>query len=203
MNGGAGPTTLRRRVSSLKPFVRKFLLARRACHVRRLSIEHGHPSRLWHTHPLHSRPRNFPICRAISGVRLGVAESGVRYQGRTDLLVVELAPGTTIAGVFTKSTAISAPAKWCRANVGKGKARAFIDNSGNANAFTGKAGDASVKRTVAAAAKLLGCKPSEVFVASTGIIGVPLPDEKITAALPGVLKNKHERDVGRRRRAPS
>jgi glutamate N-acetyltransferase/amino-acid N-acetyltransferase len=135
-------------------------------------------------------PEKFPDLPSIPGVRLGVAESGVRYQGRTDLLVVELAPGTTIAGVFTNSTAISAPAKWCRANVKKGKARAFIDNSGNANAFTGKAGDASVKRTVEAAAKLLGCKPSEVFVASTGIIGVPLPDEKITAALPGVFKNK-------------
>ncbi len=135
-------------------------------------------------------PEKFPDLPPVPGVRLGVAASGVRYRDRTDLLVVELAPGTTIAGVFTKSTAISAPAKWCRVHVKKGKARAFIDNSGNANAFTGKAGDASVKRTVEAAAKLLGCKPSEVFVASTGIIGVPLPDEKITAALPDVFKNK-------------
>jgi glutamate N-acetyltransferase/amino-acid N-acetyltransferase len=134
-------------------------------------------------------PERFPDLPIIAGITLGVAACGVRYQGRADLLVVELAPGTTIGGVFTKSTAISAPAKWCRAQVKKGKARAFIDNSGNANAFTGKAGEASVKRTVEAAARLLGCKPSEVFVASTGIIGVPLPDEKITATLPDVLKS--------------
>ena len=133
-------------------------------------------------------PLSFPELPAVDGVSLGVAASGVRYSGRTDLLVAELAPGTTVAGVFTKSTAISAPALWCRSQIKKGKARAFIDNSGNANAFTGKAGVASVKRTVEAAAKLLGCKTSEIFVASTGIIGVPLPDEKITAALPGVLK---------------
>jgi glutamate N-acetyltransferase/amino-acid N-acetyltransferase len=133
-------------------------------------------------------PEKFPDLPTVAGVRLGVAAAGVRYQGRTDLLVMELAAGTSIAGVFTKSTAISAPAQWCRAQIKKGKARAIIDNSGNANAFTGKAGMASVKRTVDAAAKLLGCKPSDVFVASTGIIGVPLPDEKITAALPGVVE---------------
>ena len=134
-------------------------------------------------------PAHFPSLPSIAGVSLGVAACGVRYKDRTDLLVVELAPGSSIGGVFTKSTAISPPAKWCRAHIRKGKARAFIDNSGNANAFTGKAGDASVKRTVEAAAKLLACKPSEIFVASTGIIGVPLPDEKITAALPGVLRD--------------
>jgi glutamate N-acetyltransferase/amino-acid N-acetyltransferase len=149
-------------------------------------IEQQSPTMATATSPL--APEKFPGLPTIDGVRLGVAACGVRYQGRTDLLVAELSPGTTIAGVFTKSTAISAPAQWCRASVKKGKARAFIDNSGNANAFTGKAGEASVKRTVTAAAKLLGCKPSEVFVASTGIIGVPLPDEKITAALPSVLK---------------
>ena len=132
-------------------------------------------------------PKNFPELPSVDGVRLGVAASGVRYSGRTDLMVAELAVGTSVAGVFTKSTAISAPAKWCRSHIKKGKARAFIDNSGNANAFTGKAGDASVKRTVEAAAALLGCKTSEIFVASTGIIGVPLPDHLITAALPALI----------------
>src|ERR1700754_821767 len=104
-------------------------------------------------------PEKFPDLPLIDGVSLGVAACGVRYQGRTDLLVVQLIPGTTIAGVFTKSTAISAPAQWCRASVKKGKARAFIDNSGNANAFTGKAGTASGKRTVEGAGKMLGRKP--------------------------------------------
>ena len=132
-------------------------------------------------------PKRFPDLPSVDGVRLGVAASGVRYSGRTDLLVAELAPGTTVAGVFTKSTAISAPAKWCRSHIKKGKARAFIDNSGNANAFTGKAAKPRSSAPSKPPPQLLGCKTSEVFVASTGIIGVPLPDHLITAALPALM----------------
>jgi glutamate N-acetyltransferase/amino-acid N-acetyltransferase len=129
-------------------------------------------------------PERFPDLPTIAGVRLHTAACGIRYQSRTDLMVADLAPGSQIAGVFTRSAAAAAPVLWDQACAKAGRARALVVNAGNANAFTGKIGMASVKRTAAAAAKLLGCKPTEVFVSSTGVIGVPLPDEKITGALP-------------------
>jgi glutamate N-acetyltransferase/amino-acid N-acetyltransferase len=120
----------------------------------------------------------------IAGVRLAAANCGIRYKGRTDLLLVEMAPGTTAAGVLTRSSMPSAPVQWCRKALAKGKARVIVVNSGNANAFTGKIGDASVARTVESAAKLFNCGKTDVLAASTGVIGEPLPDNKITAALP-------------------
>jgi glutamate N-acetyltransferase/amino-acid N-acetyltransferase len=132
-------------------------------------------------------PEHFPDLPAIDGVRLASAHCGIRYQGRTDLMVAELAPGAQIAGVFTRSAAASAPVLWDRKAAQGGRVRAIVVNAGNANAFTGKEGMASVQRTAAAAAKLLKCKASEVFISSTGVIGVPLPDEKIVATLPAAL----------------
>ncbi|MBF0324162.1 bifunctional glutamate N-acetyltransferase/amino-acid acetyltransferase ArgJ [Magnetospirillum moscoviense] len=128
-------------------------------------------------------PAQFPSLPPLAGIRLASHACGIRYQGRTDLLVVEMAPGTAVAGVYTRSLTRSAPVDWCRqAQIG-GRARVLIVNSGNANAFTGKAGIASVERTVAGAVKTFGCAENEVFVASTGTIGVTLPDDKITAVL--------------------
>jgi glutamate N-acetyltransferase / amino-acid N-acetyltransferase len=129
-------------------------------------------------------PERPPVLPAVAGVRLAATNCGIRYKGRTDLLLVEMAPGTTAAGVLTRSSMPSAPVQWCRKALAKGRARAIVVNSGNANAFTGKIGDASVARTVAAASKLFHCGKPEVLAASTGVIGEPLPDEKITAALP-------------------
>jgi len=129
-------------------------------------------------------PARFPSLPVIAGVTLGSAACGLRYRGRTDLLFVELAPGSTVAGTFTRSLTSSAPVDWCRKALARGTARAIVVNSGNANAFTGRAGDESVARTVDAAAKLLGAAREEVFVASTGVIGEPLADHKITAVLP-------------------
>jgi glutamate N-acetyltransferase/amino-acid N-acetyltransferase len=131
-------------------------------------------------------PAALPPLTALSGVRLATAAAGIRYQGRTDVLLVELAPGTTVAGVFTRSLTRSAPVDWCRTSVELGRARALVVNAGNANAFTGKAGEASVTRTVDAAATLFGCTGTEIFVASTGVIGEPMADERLTAALPGM-----------------
>jgi glutamate N-acetyltransferase/amino-acid N-acetyltransferase len=128
-------------------------------------------------------PAQSPRLPALAGVRLAARECNVRYKNRTDVMLMEFAPGTTIAGVLTRSLTRSAPVDLCRKNLKGGKARAILVNSGNANAFTGKVGAASVDRTVKAAASQLGCKPTEVFVASTGVIGEPLPDERITAAL--------------------
>lgn len=132
-------------------------------------------------------PETHPHLPPLAGVRLSSFASGLRYKGRTDLLLAELAPGTTMAGVYTKSLSCSAPVDWCRKAGAKGKARALVVNSGNANAFTGKAGMEAVEATVKSAAQLIGCKETEVFVSSTGTIGVPLPHEKITAALPKVM----------------
>ena len=132
-------------------------------------------------------PKSIPVLQPLAGVRLASHACGLRYQGRTDLMVAELASGTSVAGVYTRSLTCSAPVLWCRKAQKGGKARLLVVNSGNANAFTGGVGEASVSRTVAEAAKLTGCAPEEVFIASTGTIGVPLDDFKITDALPEVL----------------
>ena len=128
-------------------------------------------------------PDEFPDLPEIAGVRLGTAAAGVKYTGRTDVLFCLMNEGTQAAGVFTKSKTASAPVDWCKENLGQGSARALLVNSGNANAFTGKAGRASVKSTATAAAKAAGCKRQEVFLASTGVIGEPLDPDCINAVL--------------------
>ena len=137
-------------------------------------------------------PDAFPDMPVVSGVRLAAGAAGIKYQGRTDVMVATMTPGTTVAGVFTRSLTASAPVEWCRKALGGGLAEVLVVNSGNANAFTGKAGVASVERTVEAAADLGACRPSKVFVASTGVIGEPLPDDILTAALPSVMDGLDE-----------
>ncbi len=127
-----------------------------------------------------------PALPKLAGVRLGAAAAGIRYKGRTDLVMVELAPGTTVAGVFTKSKCPGAPIDWCKTALAGGKARAVVINAGNANVFTGKAGRDACAASAAAAAKLVGCPAKQVFLSSTGVIGEVLPHEKLTAALPGL-----------------
>ncbi len=134
-------------------------------------------------------PTHFPALPAIDGVRLAARECGVRYKGRKDVMLMELAPGTTIAGVLTRSLTRSAPVDLCRRNLGKGRARAILVNAGNANAFTGKAGEASVARCLKATAAAMDCRASEVYLASTGVIGEPLPDRRITDNLPALVKD--------------
>ncbi len=121
---------------------------------------------------------------ALAGVRLGAAAAGIRYRDRTDLVMMELAAGTTAAGVFTRSRCPGAPVDWCRAALKSGKARAVVVNAGNANVFTGRAGREACVATAAAAAELVGCPARQVFLASTGVIGEVLPHEKLVAALP-------------------
>jgi glutamate N-acetyltransferase / amino-acid N-acetyltransferase len=123
----------------------------------------------------------------VAGVRLAAVQAGLRYKGRPDLMLALVEPGSTIAGVLTRSKTRSAPVDWCRANLSHGTARAIVVNAGNANAFTGKAGMRAVKATAAAAARALGCAPEEVYVASTGVIGEVLDACPITAALPGLI----------------
>jgi glutamate N-acetyltransferase/amino-acid N-acetyltransferase len=128
-----------------------------------------------------------PALPRLGGVRLGAAAAGIRYQGRTDLVMIETAPGTTVAGVFTSNKCPGAPVDWCRAALPGGQARAVVVNAGNANVFTGARGRETVQATADAAAGLLGCPANQVFLASTGVIGEVLPHERITTALPALF----------------
>ncbi|HLI11043.1 MAG TPA: bifunctional glutamate N-acetyltransferase/amino-acid acetyltransferase ArgJ [Alphaproteobacteria bacterium] len=131
-------------------------------------------------------PAGFPDLPPLAGVKLGAAAAAIRYSGRKDLFLAALEPGATVAGVFTRSLTASAPVLWCRRILPAGRCRAIIANSGNANAFTGDAGVRAVERSVGALASRLGCTPEEVMMASTGVIGEPLPDQKVVAALDGL-----------------
>jgi glutamate N-acetyltransferase/amino-acid N-acetyltransferase len=122
----------------------------------------------------------------LAGVQFAAHAAGIRYKVRSDLMVAVMAPGTTVGGVLTKSLTASAPVDSCRAHLKGGSGRVLVVNAGNANTFTGRRGIADVEATVQSAASVFGCQPSEVFVSSTGTIGVPLPVEKIVDALPEV-----------------
>ena len=129
-------------------------------------------------------PAAFPHLPPIAGVKLAAAETGIRYKNRPDVLLAVMEPGTSVAGCFTKSKSRSAPVDWCAESLKGGTARAVVINAGNANAFTGKAGVATVTAVAKEAGKLLDCKPAEIFQASTGVIGEPLDPSFITRALP-------------------
>src|SRR5271168_3104348 len=137
-------------------------------------------------------PTDVPDMPVVAGVTLATAAAGIRYKGRTDVLLAILDKGTTVAGVFTQSKCPSAPVEWCRAKLGGGKssnrgsARALVVNSGNANAFTGKSGRQATSLTASIAAKAIGCQPGEVFLASTGVIGEPLDATKFDGVLGGL-----------------
>ncbi|MDC9826541.1 bifunctional glutamate N-acetyltransferase/amino-acid acetyltransferase ArgJ [Devosia sp. ZB163] len=123
-------------------------------------------------------PKTYPELPEVAGVRFATAEAGIKYKNRTDVLLVAMDEGTVVAGVLTRSKCPSAAVDWCRENLPGGKARALLVNSGNANAFTGKKGKASVALSADIVSRALGVQPSEIFLASTGVIGEPLPAEK-------------------------
>ena len=137
-------------------------------------------------------PTHYPSLPPIAGVKLATAEAGIRYKNRTDVLLVHLAESTQVAGVFTTSLTASAPVLACRDALKGGKARVLVVNSGNSNAFTGSVGVASVERVTNKSAELFSCSKSEIFTASTGVIGERLPDEKITAALKSLSEQLSE-----------
>ncbi len=128
-----------------------------------------------------------PEMPAIAGAECASTAAGIRYKTREDMTVFRFAPGTTVAGVFTMNKCPGAPVDWCRAALKGGKARALVVNAGNSNVFTGKAGRETCERTAKETAALLGCKPREVFIASTGVIGERLPTDVLLAALPGAV----------------
>ena len=135
-------------------------------------------------------PASFPALPAIRGVEFAAVEAGVRYQNRKDVMLVRLAPGTAMAGVFTRSTTRSACVRDCQAKLALkagGEGAAIIVNSGNSNAFTGRIGDEAVAAVTGAVAEALQMPPSRVFSSSTGVIGEPLPHERITAKVPDLV----------------
>ena len=133
-------------------------------------------------------PAQPPSMPGIEGVRIGTCEAGIKYQNRRDLMLMLFEPGTSIAGVFTQSRTAGAPVEWCRKQLAAGAARALVVNSGNSNAFTGAKGRQTVADTAQAAASAADCRLSDVFIASTGVIGQPFNAAAITRQLPALAK---------------
>ena len=131
--------------------------------------------------------RPFPDMPPIAGVTPRVARAGSKDWGRCDLTYVELAEGTAVAGVFTRNVCCSSEVELGREQARLGKARALVVNAGNSNAFTGYRGRDAVEAIMAQVAQHLGCEPSDVFVSSTGVIGVPLPQDKARAGVAAAL----------------
>ncbi|ROU03073.1 bifunctional glutamate N-acetyltransferase/amino-acid acetyltransferase ArgJ [Histidinibacterium lentulum] len=131
-------------------------------------------------------PESFPVMAPVAGVRFASAEAHVRYANRRDVMLVHLAPGTAVAGVFTTSATRSAPVRDCEEKLGgdPSPGAAILVNSGNSNAFTGRAGEEAVAELTRRVAEVLEVPQARVFTASTGVIGEPLPHERIAAKLP-------------------
>ncbi|MFN5902051.1 MAG: bifunctional ornithine acetyltransferase/N-acetylglutamate synthase, partial [Novosphingobium sp.] len=130
----------------------------------------------------------FPAIPAIAGATPHVARAGYKDWGRCDLTFVELAEGTAVAGVFTRNVCCSSEVELGRQNVAQGRARALVVNAGNSNAFTGYRGREAVEAIMAQVSTHFGCPLEQVFVSSTGVIGVPLPTDKARAGIEAALK---------------
>ena len=150
----------------------------------------------------------FPKLPVIGGVRFSAVAAGVKYKGRLDVMLAEIAPGSAMAGVFTRSSTRAAPVLWCEAvlaalSAGKrgGKGFGIVVNSGNSNAFTGNAGWLGAKAIAKAAGKALGIPAQHVFLSSTGVIGQPLPHEKITTKLGELIAALSAENAGSAARA--
>ncbi|MGP1254957.1 MAG: bifunctional glutamate N-acetyltransferase/amino-acid acetyltransferase ArgJ [Kiloniellales bacterium] len=139
-------------------------------------------------------PVSLPELPPVAGVRGVALAAELRYRDRDDLLLLHFPQGAAVAGVLTRSKTPGAPVEWCKAHLPAGRASALLVNAGNANAFTGRRGRVSVERAAAAAATALGCSADEVFLASTGVIGEPLPDDRMTAAIAGAAGKLGEVD---------
>jgi len=133
-------------------------------------------------------PDAFPDLPVIGGVSFATAEAGVRYSGHDDVMLAKLAPGTAIAGVFTRSATRSAPVLDCQAKLGGNSddGAAIIVNSGNANAFTGRNGTNATAAVIKTVADTLNLPEERVFSSSTGVIGEPLPHDRICAVIGGM-----------------
>lgn len=134
-------------------------------------------------------PKTYPAMPPVAGVWLGTASTKTKYKGRDDLLVATFPEGTSAAGVFTTSKTASASVEWCRTNLENGTARGLVVNAGNANAFTGKAGMATVRATAAALASEIGSRHKDIFLSSTGVIGEVLDPAPLEAGIQTALRS--------------
>ncbi len=146
-------------------------------------------------------PISVPDMPAIPGLRFAAGEAGIRYKGRTDVTVAVLPEGTAVAGVFTRSRCPSAPVDWCRANLAGARARLLVVNSGNANAFTGRAGVAATTLTAEIAGRASGAPKTEIFLASTGVIGEPLDASRFEGVLDRLVAEAREDGIAAAARA--
>ncbi len=144
-------------------------------------------------------PASFPVLPVIKGAAFAAIGAGIKYQNRRDVMLVSLCPGTTMAGVFTRSSTRSGCVRDCQdkltLKVPADAGAAIVVNSGNSNAFTGKMGDKAVAEVTGGAAAALGLPASRVFSSSTGVIGEPLPFEKITTVLPALVADLKEESI--------
>ena len=134
-------------------------------------------------------PHQYPILPAVEGVRLATSAAQLRYRERPDLMLAAFDNATQVAGVFTRSLCPSAPVDWCKQHLPLGEARALVCNAGNANAFTGKGGEDTAYATANTIGQVLDIKTNRVYLASTGVIGEPLPIGALTAALPQLAES--------------
>lgn len=134
-------------------------------------------------------PKATPQLPEIAGLTFSTAEAGIKYRGRHDVLLVQFESPAQIAGVFTKSRCASAPVEWCKTHLHHGVARALLVNSGNANAFTGREGREAVETSARLTADAVGCTAEQVFLASTGVIGEPLPAQKYATIMGHLAAN--------------
>ena len=139
-------------------------------------------------------PKSFPQMPFVNGVRIATAKTESKYKGRSDLLLIDLVSGTSVAGVFTKSTAPGHPVIWCRDKLPKGKARGLVVNAGNANVFNGRSGMQAVESIAKSVSALLHCTKNEVYVASTGVIGEKLDSTKIVEKITALDVNLQNQD---------
>ncbi len=141
-------------------------------------------------------PATVPDMPPLDGVRFATGAAGIRYKGRTDVLLALFDKGTQVAGVFTTSKCPSAPVDWCRSRLAQGKARALLVNSGNANAFTGKTGAQAAAFSARLAAAATGVPEKQIFLASTGVIGEPLDATKFDGVLEGLAEAATPEGIG-------
>lgn len=146
-------------------------------------------------------PKTTPTLPPIAGVRFAVGKAGIKYKGRTDVMVALMDEGTAVAGVLTRSQCPSAPVDWCRQRLPAGQARALVVNSGNANAFTGAVGARAVAQTAAIAARAFGVAEHDIFLASTGVIGEPLDASRFDGVLEAMAGAAGPEGIGAAARA--
>lgn len=142
-------------------------------------------------------PAHFPELPVIEGVRFASGAAGVKYKDRTDVMIADLAEGTTVAGVFTRSATRSAPVLDCQAKLGapsSGRAVLLV-NSGNSNAFTGARGETSVEAICESVSTIMGVDVARVFTSSTGVIGEPLPHDRITGKIQSLADSLDARGI--------